>query len=327
MRLKPALVRLCISFSELLRILCMQLVLVPAAVMLPRRWALALAKSLSLFLAVLPVPGISTYLNMSVAFEGDPFRSFLRAWAWLARPFQDYVIMRRIQFGRENLDKWRISEKNADELSRLRSTRQPFIIATGHFERVALLGINCPKVTPGNLVSVSAPPKKRMDSLYNLRISIQYRSLLKVLSSIWHRPFEFAFAGAGQLAAYSLFRRLKESGSIVVIHVDAPWPQLQSGTYSRPFAGHHERTFSTGAAQLAQLARCPIVSCIYWQEDDGSIILEWGSPIEKVDNQIDTMNLLIDRIEKAVGERPERYVLDIGKDRRWNSQLRRWENL
>ncbi len=326
MRPRQILVRISTELSELLRILCMQLVLAPAAYCLPRSWALKIAKAVSLSLIVLPVPGMTSYRGMRRAFGQNRYHSFLLTWGWLARPFLDFVILKRVLYGREDVAHWRIVERNAETVARLREAGRSFIVATGHFQRVAFQATACPCVSPGALVQVGHPPPQKIQSLFDLRILLQYGTMLKAVSSVWHRPFEFAFTGHGRSAATLLFDRLRKPGHVVNIHVDAPWPNSSTGSFCRPFAGFRSRSFSTGAVQLAQLTRCPIVSCIYWQEDDGTIVLKWGSVIENVDDEIDTMNRLIDPLEDAVGERPTQYVLDIGRERRWNHALMVWED-
>lgn len=327
MRLKSALVHFDRHITELLRIVVLQVFLVPAAYLLPRSWALAAAKVLSLSLFVFPAPGITVYRSMRCLFGDNPIRSFQFAWGWIARPFLDFVILSRVLYGREDVFKWKIVEKNAEEVAHLRESGQSFIVATAHFERAALLAMACPRVTPGNLIQVGHAAPRQLNRPYDLRLRIQYGTLLTTLSTAWRRPFEFAFTNTGQSAARSLYERLSKPGSIVNIHLDAAWPPSATGSFCRPFAGVKSRNFSTGAAQLAKLCKCPIVSCVYWREDDGTVFLQWGSPILRVDDEVDTMNRLIDTLEVAVGERPTQYVLDIGQERRWNAALRRWDNV
>jgi lauroyl/myristoyl acyltransferase len=233
--------------------------------------------------------------------------------------------------GREDVSNWRIIEKNSDEVASLRETGQSFIVATAHFQRAALLAIACPRVTPGNLMTVGLPAPREIKTLYDLRLRIQYGTMLKVLSTAWRRPFEFAFTmprtSSSPSAASMIFDRLRKRGTVLFIHVDAPWTKGPTGSYTRPFAGLRGREFSTGAAQLAELTQRPIVSCIYWQKDDETVVLEWGSPIQRVDDTTETMNRLIDPLEVAIGERPTHYVLNIGDERRWNAKLKRWEDL
>ena len=325
MRLRSALAQFNTHITESLRVLILQAFLAPAAYWLPKSWALAAAKLLSLFLVILPAPGFTTCRRMRRLFGGSPYRSFKLAWAWIARPFRDFVILKRVIYGREDVSRWRIVERNSDEVTRLRETGQSFIVATAHFERAALLAVACPRVTPGNYIQVGHAAPKRLTCPYDLRLRIQYGTMLEVLSTAWRRPFEFAFMNAGQPAARMLHERLSKPGSIINIHLDAPWPQRATGSYCRPFAGMKERSFATGAAQLAKLCQCPLVSCVYWRDDDGTVFIQWGSPILHVDDEIDTMNRLIDTLEAAVGERPTQYVLEIGQERRWNATHRIWE--
>ncbi len=73
------------------------------------------------------------------------------------------------------------------------------------------------------------------------------------------------------------------------------------GTSSR----HKSRVFSTGAAQLARLAHCPIISCVHTLESDGTIVLEWGVPIcvagAEARDDAQVMDQLLNTIEIAVG--------------------------
>lgn len=313
--------------SEPIRIVSMQLVLTPAAYLLPRSWALAVANVLSLLLVVLPSPGMVTYARMRRAFGEGRLRSFQLAWGSVARPYKDFVTLKRVLYGREDVSGWKIIERNSDEVASLRDSGQSFIVATAHFARAALLAIACPSITPGNLITVGHPPPAKIRSPFHLRLRIQYGTMLKALSSVWRRPGEFAFTGSSQSAASLIYERLRKPGNIVSIHVDAPWPKCPKGSYSRPFAGLRDRTFSTGAAQLAALTRCPIVTCVYWQQDDETVIVEWGSPIRRIDDETDTIDDLLDKLEAAVGERPMQYMLDIGGERRWNEARKRWEDL
>ena len=118
--------------SEPIRILSMQLVLAPAAYLLPRRWALAVANVLSLGLVLLPSPGMVTYCRMRRAYGKGWLRSFQLAWGTVARPYRDFVTLKRILYGREDVSTWRIIERNSDEVASLRETGQSFIVATAH---------------------------------------------------------------------------------------------------------------------------------------------------------------------------------------------------
>lgn len=313
--------------SELYRILAMQVVLVPAAFLLPRSWGLAAAKVISFPLLLFPVSGLGAYRSMRRAFGGGPYRSLQLTWEWMAKPFRDFVVLRRVVYGREDISKWRIVEENAEAVAGLRESGQSFIVATGHFDRSAMLAVISPRITPGNFVQVSVPSPRELNRLHDLRLRIQYGTMLEVASTAWRRPFEFALVLKGGAAARLLFDRLRKPGNVALVHVDPPWPRGAGGSFNRPFAGVRDRSFAMGAARLAKSCQCPVVSCVCWREDDGTVFIKWGTPILRVDDQIDAMNQLIDPLEVAVGERPTKYVVDIGDERRWNAALRRWENL
>ena len=123
--------------SEPIRILSMQLVLAPAAYLLPRRWALAVANVLSLGLVLLPSPGMVTYCRMRRAYGKGWLRSFQLAWGTVARPYQDFVTLKRILYGREDVlpggssrgiqMKWPACERPAN-----RSSWRPHILHDRH---------------------------------------------------------------------------------------------------------------------------------------------------------------------------------------------------
>ena len=66
---------------------------------------------------------------------------------------------------------------------------------------------------------------------------------------------------------------------------------------------------------------------MYWQQDDETVIIEWGSPIQLIGGETDAMDRLIDQLERAVGERPMQYMLSGGGERRWNEMRKRWEDM
>ena len=319
------------AFEELIRILSMQIVLAPAAYTLPRGWALRIANVLALLLVILPMSGMHVYGQMRRVYGKSRLDSLHLTWGWLARPFRDFVVLKRLLYRRENPFNWRIIEKNADGINSLRESGASYIVATGHFLREAVLSISSPNVTYGHNVELSLTPPKRIRCLYDLRMHIQFGTLLKAISSGCGRDSEFVFVGSNPLPFRTLYNRLRKPGNVVFIDVDAPWRKSLAGSYKRPFAGHKSREFATGAAQLGRMARCPIISCVYSLESDGAIVLEWGSPIRiacnDADSDVDVMNELIDPLELAIGERPTQYVLRIGDGRRWNSRSRRWEEL
>ena len=330
MNVKNKISRVSFALEQIIRILSMQFALAPAAYAVPRKWALSIANILSLLLVILPNPGFITYLRIRSAFGKSRLSSLYLTWDCLARIFRDFVILKRIIYKRENPLNWRIVEKNVDGINSLRKTSEPYIIATGQFAKRLSLSVFSPEVTDGHLVVVGNAPVERIRCLYDLRLRIQYGNLVKATYSCWGRDLEGVFVGNNLSTGRILNRRLHERGNIVCIAVDAPWRETLTGSYNRPFAGWRSRWFSTGAAQLARLAQCPIISCVPMEESDGTIVLEWGVPIRingsEANNDVNLMNKLLDSVEVAIGERPMQYIIDIGGERRWNSKSKRWED-
>jgi hypothetical protein len=319
------------AIDQIIRIISMQFVLTPAAYILPRKIAFALANALALLLIILPKPGFSIYRQMHRAFRKSRIASFCLACGWLSRPLYDYVVLKRIIYGRENPDQWRIVERNADYVSKLRENGDSYIIATAHYAKGPLLCMLSPNVTYGRIILVGDPPRKSCNSLYKLRIYIQYGTLVRAISHWCGRNKEVVHSGTNLNSARNIHRFLREKGNVVSIAVDALWHKTLSGSYERPFAGQKSRVFATGAAALARAARCPIISCVHILESDGTMVLEWGEPIltndYEVADDVSVMNKLLDTVEVAIGERPTQYIYEIGRDRFWNRQMRRWEDI
>ena len=317
--------------EESIRILSMQLILVPAAYILPRKWALKIAGAVSLPRAILPWPGFKMYWQMRQAFGKNRIDSFLLSWGWLTQPLSDFVVMKRILYKRENPFHWKIVERNADGIKSLRESGESYIIVSAHFPKIPSLCLYSPEVTYGHPVQVGDAPRKRIRSLRDLRIRIQYGALLQVISSsCWGRDVDLVYSRSDLRAARVLYRRLRERGNVVCIPVDASWDKNVTGSYERRFAGHTKKVFSSGAAQLAQMSKCPIISCVFMIENDETLVLQWGDPIRinesKSNIDVVVMNKLMDDLEIAVGERPTQYIFEIGWGRRWNSKDNRWED-
>ena len=316
------------AYEEIIRILSMILVLSPAAYVLPRKWALWTANALSLLLVISPMSGMKVYSDMRHAFGKGRLGSLDLTRRWLGQPFRDFVIQKRVLINREDITKRRIIERNAGAVKTLRESGEPYIMATGHFLREVILGMFSPNIIYGHPILVSLDVPERIRNLNDLRIRIQFGTLLKN-NFCWGREIELVFVG--KYPFKNLISRLRERGNVVFIHVDAIWHADRPGSYLRPFAGHKSRVFATGVARLARLAQCQVVTCVHWMESDGTLALEWGTPIRpphhEKDDDIKVMNELIDGMEVAIGKRPTQYVLPVGGDRRWNPGKQSWEDL
>jgi lauroyl/myristoyl acyltransferase len=308
------------------RFLGMRLVLTPAAWVLPRGLALALARWLALLLLPLPSAGLAADRRMRRAFGTSRWKSWLLTWGWLARTLYDFVVLKRVLNGREDPRGWRIVERNAEGISGLRESGASYIVVTGHYAKGPSLALYAPHVTPGHPVQVANPLREQLTNLFERRIRTQYEPFVRACYC-WERDFEYVFIKDVR-SGWKLSKVLREPGNVVFMPIDAPWRASATGAFARPFAGAASYVFSTGAAQLARLARCPIITCIPILERDGTMVLEWGTPMrvgEVAGDDVAVMSRLLDVLERAVGERPTQYVYEIGGDRRWNAQTGLWD--
>lgn len=328
--------------SEIVRLVSMRYVLRPAAVVLPKSWLLGLANALSWVLCVATRAGRNSYWEIRAAFGLGRIASLKLARRRLAQPLSSYAVFRRVIEGRERPSDWKVEHRNREYVQQLLDSGESFMLASGHFTRHAYLGVPSLPVEPGRWVQVGLPGHDGIRSMQELRRrladstlarivldqrnKVQYDALLEALPVAWPEKIEFGFVHREFSAAQQIYKRLLKPGTVVSIHVDAPWQQKGPGTYVRPFAGEAHRAFSTGAAQLAKLTKRPIIFCSYWIESDGTVVIEWSPPITGVDDEKATMDTLIDSLEVAVGRRPEHYTLDIGAARRWNAKLQTWQS-
>jgi lauroyl/myristoyl acyltransferase len=317
-------------FEEVIRYLSLRFVLAPAAYVLPRKWVMELANALALLLVILPKPGFETYWNMRRAFGKSRLDSFNLAWGWLSRGYLDFIIHKRIIYKREDLFNWRIIEKNIENIEVLRKCGESYIVASGHLRQGLHFGLYSPAVTYGHAIRLSYPVRERSWKFEDLRIRYQFGTHLKACLSFDKRDLEVVFIESKLGAAVQIYKRLRERGNVVFINIDA-WQHSKSNYYERPFAGLKNRAFATGTAQLARTAQCSVISCMYTCKCDGTIVLDWGTPIRcsgnEVADDINVMDKLIDALEVAIGENPTQYTFEIGNQRSWNSQNKSWEDI
>jgi lauroyl/myristoyl acyltransferase len=312
--------------DDLVRAFLMSIVLRLAAFLLPRRAALALARTCGMVMLWMPTSGRKCLRSMQKCFglRGAEARSL--AAEYLARPFCTFVVFDRILHSRERPDVWPIREKNSGEVEALRNSDRPFIIATGHFQRESTWMLYSSIASPGNLAGVFAPLAARSCQPHNIRERVHFGQLLKTLR--WFRPDLNLITVGGSTA--KMLEHLKSPRSRLVVGVDAFRSAGTGPAFTRPFAGMRTRTFSVGAAMLSRIAQCPLIACVSFVDDDGTIMLEWGRVIPPPDPgelaaDRRTTNAILDCIEEAIGRRPTRYVLYFGEERRWNPIVGAWE--
>lgn len=315
------------AIDELLRSFLMVFVLRPAARLLPRKSALAIARFCGSVMLRMPSSGRPALATMQKAFfmEGEEAQTSARE--YLAQPFCSFVIFERILHGRENVDSWTVEERNGQDVAKLRESGRSFIVATGHFRRESHVAIFMPRFCPGDLVTValSVPPRSLHPG--SMRTRVQFGQFSKVHGHI--RPgHEFVYVGG---ALKKLLKHLERPNCQVVVSVDAFWRQTDPSAHARPFAGMRARPFSIGSATLSRLAQCPIVGCATYVAKDGTVVVEWGPviwPAQRENEAADLLNanIILDFLEGAIGRRPSQYTLYIGEERRWNPRLQIWED-
>ena len=274
-----------------------------------------------------PTSGRSALSTMRKAFGMEDADAKRAAREYLSQPFYAFVVFQRMLYRRESPDEWTIEEANGDEVTLLRESERPFIVATGHFRRESFIALYLPRLCPGSVAGVFASIPERSLRLSNLRIRVHFGQVVKAVK--WSRPdVELVHVGG---AFIKLLGHLANSRRRVIMAVDSFWKTTGSSTHPRPFGGMKARPFSTGAATLSRLAQCPIVPCASYVDADGTIVLEWGPVIEPPlrqdeDADIRTTNVVLDFLENAIGRRPTQYVLHIGEERKFDPVLGTWKD-
>jgi lauroyl/myristoyl acyltransferase len=240
----------------------------------------------------------------------------------LALPYRQYAALVRRSAADEPvaIDQ----HMSADARDLLRSNRS-LLVATGHFDREALLALYEPGVIPRVLTGVWAPASDQRPPMH---------------AAAKHEMFETIVASTQRSRSSRRIRRspgtfdvllqcLQEPRGTVHIHVDAPVEREASHTFVRPFTWFSEQRFATGIARLARLAQAPILLCFAELEDDGRIVLRWSDPVAPPDQDDETADVrvtsaLLDQIEREVGRHPENYLVPIDSERRWDAGAEQW---
>lgn len=295
----------------------------PATLVLPRGWALALADQIGRAMAGSRY-GTATARAFGNTFEVSDEHAKRMAREWLTRPFRDYVFVKRIAAGREAAHRWRIEVRNEPAL--LKDPKQSVIVATGHFSRQAMAIVYLPNAIPKPLAAIVAPLEQRPLGPRALRIKLQFGEMMRAMRALRDNNVEVMEVGKGRLLA-RIVHYLRTPGNAAIISPDVPWHR-KSG-FEHPFAGYSSQHFALGAARLARLSQCPILTCVPYLEADGRVVLEWHDPIpaparKDVDADERLTGLILGRLENEIGRRPGQYVLALGQGRKWDAVKQRW---
>lgn len=299
----------------------------PAARLLPLGWGYRVTDAIGWALVLTP-PGRRRSAAMAAAFpNGD--RGATLARRWLARPFRDYLYLRRIVIGRAPPPRPDEIRGEMGEATRaLLASDRSFVVATGHFARQPMLALYADGVIPRHVVAIVAPLPDRAASAADARTIAHFGQMLDGLAVA--RPSARVVPIGTAAGAREVVRLLSEPGWAAIVAADATIADWMPVAVARPFAGWGSRPFANGTAQLARLAQVPVVVAVPYLGDDGRCTIEWSEPLpppERRDRQGEARltDEILDRLERAVGHRPDQYVIDVGAPRRWDPVAGRWE--
>jgi len=221
--------------GDLAKATVMLAVLRPAADFLPAHWAYALADLCGKLNALTPFYGKEIVESIGIVFDKDHQEASLISRELLSRPFRDYVVLRRILRNREDFRKWDVVEINGSLVQRLRETRAPFILATGHFARWAAVPLFLERVIPHRFTVIAAPIIKNR-SLNPKALWLRHH-LGQMTTYMKHVRPDTAFVNPGQSGLMKeLARCLTRPGNVLFTSLDAPWGGRPRGSFIRPFA-------------------------------------------------------------------------------------------
>jgi lauroyl/myristoyl acyltransferase len=301
------------SVESTVRLLAVPM-LIRAADLWPAEKAFRLARFFAVILSLLPPYGRSRRFAERARLYGTTANRISFGKAHLQAQFRDFVAVRRIVRGADDPHSRALVERNAELVQELRAKGTPFILATGHFLRQAMAHVYEERITPHAVMAIMArlpANPRRLGERWN---QVNYGQMLEAVHKI--RP-EAKFVSLGDVSALkNLVRDLRKPGHLAVISADTLWPDFRASSLVRPFCGSARRAFPTGAARLARLAGCPILVCVPYLDESGTMVIDWRRRIEvspdgAEQNDREITNRILDEIERAALERPDQYVIDL----------------
>ena len=182
--------------DDLLRCFLMVFILKPAASVLPRQSALAIAGWCGSVMLYVPTSGRNILATMRKAFGMEDTDARRSARDYLAQPFYSFVVFHRYLHGRDDPNDWTIEERNNQDVVQFRDSGRSFIVATGHFRRDPMLPLYLPRTRFGSIEHVTIPVPARSLRPHNIRERIYFGQLLKVIQ--YSRPdLKLVYVGDG----------------------------------------------------------------------------------------------------------------------------------
>lgn len=313
--------RLPAHVSDMLRVVA--LLSLGLAAHLPRRWAFGAADAIGNLYLMSPV-GARARAAMAAAFPERDAKIVARE--WVSRTGRDYLAMRRVLIGRDNVADMAVRSLNEPAL--LREPGQSVIIALGHFSREANIGLYKTGVIPKRVAATIAPIERHRWRPRGLRIEMQITAIMEGIKAARGGDVE-VIPFDGPSALMRLVKHLRRPDTAVTISTDAVIEGGRERGHDRGFAGHRKQSFALGTARLARLSQRPILACVPYLDEHGGFAIEWAEPIaaparDDEDADAKVTDAILDFLERAIGRRPGQYVLSVGHARHWDESGQRW---
>jgi len=243
--------------------------------------------------------------------------------------FFEHAWQHRVIAGTDRPDNYHIHVDASERVMQIIGGTGSIVIASGHFIRgPETFALTLPKVTNRPFYVIVADPPSAPRDFHEWRVQLQLSVTIRAMQA-WAPPGWVNAVYRGK-AFLRVLQEIKSKDSVLFINVDAHWPKGRGETVTIPFAGFSSRTFATGAARAARMANCPLLLMIPVPIKGREAVLQILGPYrsdlqDELERDADVTRQLLTDIERAIGERPEEYVMDIGHERIWNRTSRVWE--
>jgi lauroyl/myristoyl acyltransferase len=315
--------------ADLVRGLMLVSIFRPVAYLLPQFLIWGLALVLATAFVILMSSGRRLVREFMVIF-GVAWAAALRlAIRSHAKRFNEFALQQKMIARLYKPGKLPVHFEVTDEARAIIDGPGGFVLAQTHFERgSAAAAVFVEKTFNARTFYTVAFKLPRWIPLPHLwRNSLQLRQVMRACQAIRPRGLEFVYTGG---AFNALVERLRTEHVIVSINIDAHWGRNRSTSLERPFCGALKRTFSTGAAKLARLSNAPLLLAMpVLGPDHREVRMRLFGPFRSdaataEQQDVEITSAMLDLVEREVGMRPCDYVLEIGAERRWETESQRW---
>lgn len=214
-----------------------------------------------------------------------------------------------------------------EHVAPLLASDRPFLIALGHFSYAATLQLLA--TIDRDIAVVSGTPL--MDTRDPLQLRARFHNWDNGRPAFDRLGVEYVYVnewaeGADVNGAMKAVRYLRKPGHALAIWIDPP---REAPDLTRPFAACTAWPFAEGSVRIARAARCPVVFVSAVREGRGRTVVRWHPPVEPaqladLEGASSVFSDMVDLLEREVGHHPGAYLLDLGFERRWDSEAERW---